>query len=247
MGRLGYPEVTLRQYLREAPFALAMSSGFFSFYAHTGFLSVLEEEGLVPSRITGSSAGALVGGAWAAGLDARELGRELVALERRDFWDPGIGAGLLRGRLFRARLEALLPAKRFDACRVPVAFSVFDVLARKTRVMDRGELPRAIHASCAVPFLFHPVWIEGRPFWDGGVADRPGLRGMPTEERRVLFHHIASPTERIPAREGMVTVVIEGLPRAGPFKLDAGRRAFEVARAATRRALDRDVREVVTS
>src|SRR3954470_8125789 len=98
---------TLRDYLREGPFALAMSSGFFSFFAHTGFFTVLEDEGLLPARISGSSAGALVGGAWAAGMSARALGRELCALERRDFWDPGVGAGLLRGKLFRERLDAL--------------------------------------------------------------------------------------------------------------------------------------------
>ncbi|HEY8075248.1 MAG TPA: patatin-like phospholipase family protein [Labilithrix sp.] len=234
--------MNLRQYLAEAPFALAMSSGFFSFFAHTGFLSVLEEEGLVPARISGSSAGALVGGAWASGLSARELGRELCELERRDFWDPALGAGLLRGRLFRRRLESLLPAKRFETCRVPIAVSVFDVLARRTRVLESGDLPRAIHASCAVPFLFHPVWIEGRAYWDGGVRDRPGLVGMPAGERRVFFHHILSPSERVPSREGMVTLVVEGLPRSGPFALDAGRRAYEVARQATRRALDREIK-----
>src|SRR4051794_5541513 len=57
---------TLREHLREGPFALTMSSGFFAFFAHTGFLTVLEDEGLLPTRVSGSSAGALVAGAWAA-------------------------------------------------------------------------------------------------------------------------------------------------------------------------------------
>ncbi len=242
--------MTLRRYLREAPFALAMSSGFFSFFAHTGFLSVLEEEGLLPSRISGSSAGALVGAAWAAGVDARELGKELAQLERRDFWDPALGAGLLRGRLFRERLEALLPAKRFDDCRVPLAVSVFDVLSRATRVIDTGDLARAVCASCAVPVLFHPVWIDGRAYWDGGILDRPGLVGMPGDESRVLFHHIASRSawrvkQEIPRRAGMVTLVLAGLPRSGPFRLEAGRRAFAAAREATKRALDRSIEDGV--
>ena len=59
---------TLEEWLREAPFALGMSSGFFGFFAHTGVVTVLEDEGLLPSRVSGSSAGALVGGAWAAGV-----------------------------------------------------------------------------------------------------------------------------------------------------------------------------------
>lgn len=236
---------SLREYLRQGGFGLSMSSGFFSFFAHTGFLTVLEDEGLVPSRISGSSAGALVGAAWAAGLDAPVLAAELERLQRRDFWDPGVGAGLLRGRMFRDRLERLLPARTFEEVRAPAAVSVFDVAARRTRIVDRGEIPSAIHASCAVPLLFHPVWIEGRAYLDGGILDRPGLDGMPREQKRVLFHHIASRSPwrskegaAIPKRDGMITLVLEGLPRSGPFRLDEGRRAYRVAREATKRALD---------
>ncbi len=237
---------SLREHLREAPFALAMSSGFFSFFAHTGFLTVLEDEGLLPSRVSGSSAGALVGGTWAAGLDAPDLARELLQLERRDFWDPGMGAGLLRGRLFRARLERLVPRARFETCRVPVALSVFEVRSRSTRVLDSGDLGAAIQASCAVPLLFHPVAIDGRSYFDGGILDRPGLAGMPASEPRVLFHHIASKSAwrtklDVPRRRGMVTVVLQGLPRSGPFRLDAGREAFRAAREAMKRALDETI------
>lgn len=241
---------TLREHLREGPFALAMSSGFFSFFAHTGFLTVLEDEGLLPMRVSGSSAGALVTGTWAAGLDAPELARELDQLERRDFWDPGMGAGFLRGRLFRERLERLLPNARFDRCRVPVAISAFEVRSRRTRVLDTGDLGAAIQASCAVPLLFHPVAIDGRSYLDGGILDRPGLAGMPESEPRVLFHHIGSKSAwriklDVPRRPNMVTVVLDGLPRSGPFRLEAGRQAFRAARAAMKRALDEKIADGV--
>jgi NTE family protein len=238
--------MTLREHLRRGPFALAMSSGFFSFFAHTGFLTVLEDEGLLPVRVSGSSAGALVTGAWAAGLDAPALARELDGVRRSDFWDPSLGAGLLGGRLFRARLERLLPTRTFAACRVPLAVSVFDVRTRRTRVLATGDVAAAIHASCAVPFMFHPVSIDGRSYLDGGILDRPGLVGMPEREPRVLFHHIASKSPwrtklEVPRRPGMVTVVLEGLPRSGPFRLAEGRRAFRAARDAMTRALDAPV------
>lgn len=241
---------TLREHLREAPFGLAMSSGFFSFFAHTGFLTVLEDEGLTPARLSGSSAGALVGAAWASGLDAPVLAGELERLQRADFWDPAIGPGLLRGRLFRERLQRLLPQSTFDKGRAPAAVSVFHVRTRTTLVLDSGDFAAAIHASCAVPFMFHPVWIEGRAYLDGGILDRPGLMGMPDSEERVLFHHIHSRSpwrtkgdNQIPKRKGMVTLVLEDLPRSGPFKLDEGRRAYRVAKEATKRALDREIPE----
>jgi len=246
---------TLRQWLAAEPFALAMSSGFFSFFAHCGVLTVLEDEGLLPVRVAGSSAGGLVAGAWAAGADAAILQRALLGLRRQDFWDPAPGPGLLRGALFRRRLEALLPARSFADCRVPAAVSAFDLLNRRTRVLERGALAPAICASCAVPLMFRPVWIGGRPLWDGGVADRPGLAGMPMEQR-VFYHHIASRSPwrsrrgaamQIPARPRMTTLSIQGLPRVNPFALSRGALAFARARCAMQRALDAPLRGAVLS
>jgi NTE family protein len=240
---------TLRAWLREGPFALAMSSGFFGFFAHCGVLGVLEDEGLLPSRVAGSSAGALVAGAWASGLDASGLARELEALRREHFWDPALGAGLLRGALFRAKLESLLPRRSIEQARVPLAISTHDLATRRTWVLDRGDAAAAIHASCAVPLMFQPVRVGGRWMVDGGVSDRPGLRGVPAGER-VLFHHLASrspwrrrgsPALEIPRRAGLVALVVDGLPRVGPHRLGDGVRAMRVAREATRRALDRTI------
>lgn len=237
---------TLREWLAEAPFSLGMSSGFFAFFAHTGVLGVLEEERLFPASAAGSSAGALVTGAWAAGVPSAGIADALLALERGHFWDPRPGFGLLRGQKFDRMLRDLLPVHTFEACKIPVKLSVHDILARQTRVMTRGDLVTAIRASCAVPGMFHPVWIGRRPYWDGGVSDRPGILGVPDGER-LLFHHIESRSPwrgvdseaiRIPKRRGMVTLVVEGLPRSGPFKLHEGRRALGVARAAMQRALD---------
>src|SRR5262245_35021183 len=87
-------EPSLREWLREEPFTLVMSSGFFGFYAHTGVVRVLEEEGLLPARAAGASAGALVTAAWSAGVAAELLRDRLGTLERRDYWDPGPGLGL---------------------------------------------------------------------------------------------------------------------------------------------------------
>jgi NTE family protein len=236
--------VKLGEWLALEPFGLAMSSGFFSFFAHTGMLSALISRGLAPAHVAGSSAGALVGGAYASGISPEDLATVLVRLERAQFWDPSLGAGLLAGKKFDRLLREMLPTTRIDDCAMPVRISVFDILARRTAVLARGDLPAAIRASCAVPAMFQPVWIERRPYWDGGILDRPGIAGVPTG--RLLFHHIASrsPWRRTlarPRRAEMITLVIDDLPRSGPFKLDAGRRALELAREATHRALDAEI------
>jgi len=242
--------VKLRDWLAAEPFGLAMSSGFFSFFAHTGMLSALVEAGLRPAHVAGSSAGALVGGAWAAGVEPDDLAVILGDLARDDFWDPAPGLGLLRGKRFDRLLRELLPIDRIEGGRVPLQISVFDILRRRTQVLTRGDLPDAIRASCCVPGLFHPVWIDRRPYWDGGILDRPGIAGIP-DGARLLFHHIASqsPWRRVepvpPSRRGMTTLVLDDLPRSGPTKLEAGRRAMALAREATRRALDAEVAAII--
>jgi NTE family protein len=242
------PVPTLRDWLRAGPFTLTLSSGFFGFFAHAGVVSALEAEGLAPARLTGSSGGALVGGLWGAGLPAARLAGALLALRRQDFWDPRPGAGLLAGRLLRARLEAILPVARFEDCPRPVAVSVYDVLARRTAVVASGPLAPALHASCAVPFLFQPVWLGGRPFLDGGVADRHGLAAVDPGQR-VLYHHIASrspwrrrdsPALRVPERPGLRAVAIAGLPRLGPFRLERAGEALSLAAEGMLAALDRE-------
>src|SRR5262249_53048120 len=146
---------------------------------------------LLPARLAGSSAGALVAGAWAAGVDALCMRDALLALRRGDFWDPAPGIGLLRGARFRARLDALLPAPTFEACRVRLRVWVLDVWSMKTRVLSAGPLAPAIQASCSVPLLFQPTWVDGRPLVDGGVRDRPGLAGV-AEDEHVFYHHLTS-------------------------------------------------------
>ena len=238
---------TLRDWLAERPFTLVMSSGFFGFYAHTGVVTVLEEQGLRPTRIAGSSAGALVGALWGAGIPAARIREELLGLRRSDFWDLWPGLGLLRGGLFRALLERVLPVKTFEESPVPLALSVWDLLARRTAVLERGPLAPAIHASCALPVLFQPVRHEGRLYADGGIADRPGLAGVP-EGERVLYHHLTarspwrrrnSPALEVPGRRGLQAIAVAGLPRLGPFRLARGRDAMELAAAGAREALER--------
>ena len=241
---------TLKDWLSEQPFMLGLSSGFFGFFAHAGVVSALEHEGLRPYLISGSSAGALVGALWASGVSANVIQQELTSLKREDFWDPGPGLGLLKGRLFRSRLEQLLVADTFEQCQTKVILSAFDVLANKVKTFSRGPLSPAIHASCAVPFLFQPVWIGFRPYLDGGVKDRHGISGIPPEGR-LLYHHLASrspwrrknsPALKPPKRKNTVTLIVRDLPRLGPFKLDQASNAFDTAREKTLKALDEPVK-----
>jgi NTE family protein len=244
------PAPTLRSWLRDEPFSLGLSAGFFGFFAHAGLVHALEAEGLWPARAAGSSAGALVAGLWASGRDAASIREILLDVRRADFWDPAPGPGLLRGGRFRALLDRHLGVHTFAECRFALSVSACDWVRLRTRVLDRGLLAPAIQASCAFPLLFQPVWLDGRPHADGGILDRHGLAGM-APQGRLLYHHLDSRSPwrlpggralQTPTRHATVTLVIDGLPRLGPFHLEGGRAALERACDATRRALDAPLR-----
>jgi NTE family protein len=236
----------LKEWLKDEPFTLTLSSGFFGFFAHTGFLAALEEEDLKPTLVTGSSAGALAGGSWAAGVSAEDIRKDLFSLTKEEFWDPGIGPGLLKGDLFKNRLEKLLPVKNMNETKIPFKASAFDFFGQRTKVLDTGDLSKVIRASCAVPFLFQPVWIEKKPYLDGGIRDRPALDGVPANNR-VLYHHLISNSwwrfhskecTRFPIRENMHTIAIKNLPKMGPNKLANGEKAYQKAYTETKKLLN---------
>ncbi len=229
-------------WLKERPFTLALGAGFFGFFAHTGLLLALEQAGLRPARVTGVSAGALAGGLWASGLAATDLAAELHALQREDFWDPGVPlGGLLRGRKFIDRLHTLLQptgVRDIEDCSVAFATVVHDVIVGEPHVLTSGCLASAIAASCCVPVMFRPRLHGQKVLVDGGVSDRNGEQALHPDER-VMMHALVSrspwsrffPDEQ-PSTEPTatrVTVVIDGLPRVTPFRLEQGPKAMRHA------------------
>jgi len=165
---------TLRSWLGRGDYTLALSSSYFGFFAHCGIAHALYKEGLKPARISGSSAGALVGGALASGIPPEEMAEILFSLKRSDFWDPYPGLGFLRGEKMLSLFKRYFVSD-FKAAKIPLSVAVFDLFSCQTRFLCEGPLPEAVAASCAVPLLFHPVRLGGRLFIDGGVFHKSGI------------------------------------------------------------------------
>ncbi|MCB9547367.1 MAG: patatin-like phospholipase family protein [Myxococcales bacterium] len=166
--------------LRGKRVGVALSSAFFGFYGHTGFMKALAARGLRPTALAGTSAGAIVA-AFAArdgGLDRLE--GTLAGLRRRDFWDPGLprGTGLLKGERFGALLARHLPAERFEDLDTPLVVVSTDLVHRRRRVDTTGPLAPSVLASCALPLMFRAVELDGRPHVDGGLLDKVPVRAL---------------------------------------------------------------------
>ncbi len=159
---------------------VSLAAGFFGFYHHAGVLTALEANGIQPAHIAGTSAGALTASLYATGMSGEEIGDFLVRLKRDDFWDmhwpwTRRGFGLLAGHRFAAALGTALNVHSFEACSIPLTVAAYDLGVGRVRHFSSGPLIPAVHASCAYPYLFTPVAIQGAHYWDGGFGEKTPL------------------------------------------------------------------------
>ncbi|MGE5573381.1 MAG: patatin-like phospholipase family protein [Bacteroidota bacterium] len=152
---------------------LALGAGSARGLAHIGVLQVLEEEGVPVDVIVGSSAGALVGGIYAA---CRDLGMmERIAMRVK--WDHLVDLcfprmGLVAGDRILGFLRVLTRGKSFADLSLPFAATAVDIETGEEVLLREGEVALAIRASMAVPGIVAPVRIGGRLLVDGAVLDR---------------------------------------------------------------------------
>lgn len=159
---------------------VALSSGFLAFARHIGVVAALQARGVRPTRIVGVSSGSVVGALWAAGLGPREMRaflgdeRPLRSLRPRFFLGAS-GPGLLSLDRLVTRLRAVLPARVED---LPIPFAAGVVRRRDAAcwLVDTGDLPELLAASCAMPWIFGPRRVHGEACVDGGAQDRLFLR-----------------------------------------------------------------------
>lgn len=190
--------------IRNQRVGVCLSSGFFGFYHQAGVLAALEEYGIRPHGITGTSAGALVAALYAAGLPLPTITEELLALGRKSFWDlhwpfTKSGFGLLAGYRFKSKLAELLPVHSFEECEIPLTVGAYDLTDGRVRHLSKGPLIPAVYASCAYPYLFPPEKMNGTRLWDGGFGEKCAL--VPFLEREdidlvILSYMPKNETER---------------------------------------------------
>ena len=241
---------SLASWLRQAPFTLCMSSSFCGWYAHLGVLEALLEAGLIPQKVSGASAGAIMSAAFASGMPLEKVKAIMLSLRRVDlarlsFLEGPPAWGLLQVRPDNPLVSALPVSTLEDCPRCPISVSCFSLSEGRTKVFRKGNLGEVVTASCSVPGLVPPASITGETgsFFDGGVRDIGGLAGCDAPNERVLYHHctvapISMATGHGRFRdEDLTTLQISGLPVVTPFTLHRGLEMYVAARDATRRAL----------
>jgi NTE family protein len=147
---------------------LALGGGFARGLAHVGILKVLEEEGIMPDYIAGTSVGAVIGAAYCSGVSAKEL-EEIAAIVRfKDFARYTISRfGLCTNDRMSGFLHKILKVKTFEQLRIPLSVTATNFMTGEPVVFTQGPLVDPVRASCAYPGVFLPVSVGGQLMVDG--------------------------------------------------------------------------------
>lgn len=166
---------------------VALGSGAARGLAHIPYIEAMDEMGIRPAVISGTSIGALIGAGWAYGMTGAELREHAygvlgsLQLIATTFWNRGMTSLtkiLAKGLSMQVDGEgvahAFLPdgfPDDFAALKVPFSVVATDFYSWQEVIFDTGPLRPAIAASMAIPSLFRPVGLNGSYFLDGGVTN----------------------------------------------------------------------------
>jgi NTE family protein len=170
-------------------FALALGGGGARGLAHIEVIEALDEMGVKPVAIAGTSIGALIGAAYAAGMRGKDIRHHVIGfahdrtetVRRLIAARAGTLAHLFAGafgdatqvnaeKLCAQFLPPAIPAD-FSALEIPLTVLATDLHRRQEAAFSSGPLVPALAASIAIPGLFRPVTIDGRILVDGGATN----------------------------------------------------------------------------
>jgi len=165
--------------------ALVLGGGGLKGFAHIGVFRALQEMGIEPTVVSGTSIGALIGAAYCRGMDISEMADRARALKRRDLFRLNRMGFLLERQHapaiyleepLREVVKSVATEKRFDQLKKTLLVNTVDI-TRGTQVvwglpgLRHVNVADAVYASCALPGFYPPGNVDGRLCVDGGVID----------------------------------------------------------------------------
>jgi len=150
---------------------LALGGGAARGFAHIGVIQVLEEAGIRPDLVIGTSAGSLVAALYASGKSGTELASLAQSMDEGAITDWSFpGRGLIRGDALARYVREHTGGKRIEQMKLPLGIVATDLDNGQGIVFRIGDTGVAVRASSAVPAVFQPVRIGSREYVDGGLV-----------------------------------------------------------------------------
>ncbi|HZT54700.1 MAG TPA: patatin-like phospholipase family protein [Burkholderiaceae bacterium] len=150
---------------------LALGGGAARGFAHIGVIQVLEENGIKPDLVAGTSAGSLVAALYASGKTGAQLAALADSMDESAFTDWAFpGRGLIRGEGLAKYVREHTGGLRIEQMHMPLGIVATDLDSGEPILFQRGDPGVAVRASSAVPAVFQPVRIGAREYVDGGLV-----------------------------------------------------------------------------
>lgn len=154
--------------------ALVLGGGAARGLAHVGVIRILEQEKIPIDLIVGTSVGSLIGAVYASHANSFELEWEAFKVTKDDIFDFTIISsrmGPVKGDRIEEFVNKVVPVKNIEEMRIPFIAIATDLNTGEMVVIDKGPVAKAVHASSAIPGVFHPVNYLNKTLVDGGVVD----------------------------------------------------------------------------
>jgi NTE family protein len=191
---------------------LALGGGAARGFAHVGVIAVLEEAGLKPQLVVGTSAGSLVAALYASGKTSAQLQQTALNMEEvalTDWMLPIVGRGMFRGEALGRYVNDLVAGRLIENMAIPLGIVATDLSSGEALLFQRGDTGTAVRASSAVPAVFLPVKINGREYVDGGLVSPVPVRFARRMGADVVVAvDISSPPENNPS-DGTLQILLQ--------------------------------------
>ncbi|HSH88984.1 MAG TPA: patatin-like phospholipase family protein [Ramlibacter sp.] len=158
---------------------LALGGGAARGFAHVGVIQALEEAGLRPDFVVGTSAGSLVAALYASGRTPAQLQQVAETMEEAAFTDwtlPIFSRGMLRGEALGRYVNIQVGGKLIEQMPLSLGIVATDLNSGQGVLFQRGDTGTAVRASSAVPAVFVPVKIGTHEYVDGGLVSPVPVR-----------------------------------------------------------------------
>ncbi len=163
--------------MKQYKIGLVLSGGGTRGFAHLGLIQALNEAGIFPDVISGTSSGAMAGVLYADGFTPRDIMNLMKGSSRLDIMRPALPReGLLQLGGIVKILKANLRAKTFEDLKIPLYVSATDLNNGKAVYFSKGDLFDPVIASASLPVIFQPVVINNICYVDGGIMDNLPIR-----------------------------------------------------------------------
>lgn len=161
-----------KQNQARSSFGLALGGGLVRGFAHVGVLQALEDHGLFPKYLAGTSAGALAAALYAFRIPLEDMRRRSHHLSWFTLSRLTLSRlGLATNEAVKTLVEDFIGKRTIEEATIPLAIVATDVSTGERVVLQAGDVATAVQASTCLPGLFHPVAHQGRLLIDGGFID----------------------------------------------------------------------------